>query len=158
MTKDILLFESGRGGDMKILNNDLSLTENLFQQIYLSLFGGNIESNTKGNELISQERNDYWANELFYWNDKNKQWNSNTERTLRDSVLNSSGRLEILRAIEKDLDYLKSIVDVKVEVQITDVNRVNIHINISGLENQQERILQLIWDNAKSELIIEDEI
>lgn len=158
MTKDILLFESGRGGDMKILNNDLSLTENLFQQIYLSLFGGNIESNTKGNELLSQERKDYWANELFYRNDKNKQWNSNTERALRDSVLNSSGRLEILRAIEKDLDYLKSIVDVKVEVQITDVNRVNINITISGLENQQERILQLIWDNAKSELIIDDEI
>lgn len=38
MTKDINLHESGSGGEISIINNDLVLGEALFQQVYLALF------------------------------------------------------------------------------------------------------------------------
>ena len=65
-SKDLHLFESGSGGDFEIINNDLSLSETIFQSIYISLFGGNIETSTLGNEVAGQERYDYWGNSLLF--------------------------------------------------------------------------------------------
>jgi len=45
-TKDILLYESGDGGEMSIQSNDLALAETLYMQVYLAMFGGNVEEAT----------------------------------------------------------------------------------------------------------------
>ena len=104
-TKDIGLFESGSGGDFTLLNGDLVLSESLFNTVYIALFGGNVESSTVGNEIVGEERNDYWANELVYRNNPEKQYNSQTERTLNTTVINSSGRLVIEQAVKKRFDF-----------------------------------------------------
>jgi len=156
MTKDILLYENGSGGEMKVMNNDLVLSETLYNQIYLALFGGNVEASTKGNELTNEERFDYWANQLFHRQRKGRQFNSITEKTLFNIVLNSSGRNEILRAIQKDLSFLNSIVDNEITVSIISKNRVEISIIMRKLSNLEDKTLQIIWDNSINEVIIKE--
>lgn len=154
-TTDIQLFESGSGGDFAIVNNDLLMGESLYQQIFLALFGGNVEGSTKSSYLETEDRFDYWGNSLV-WNEvKTKQFNSETERTIRNTALNSSGRMSILRAVNDDLAYLKGIVDFKVEIELLNSSRIKITVTFSKKSNQQDKVLQMVYDNAKNEIIIE---
>ena len=153
-TTDIHLFETGSGGDFAIVNEDLLMGESLYQQIYLALFGGNIEASTKPSYLASEERFDYWGNSLIWKDAKTKQFNSETERTLGNVALNSSGRLSILQAVNNDLDYLKGVVDFTVEVGIESVSRISITVSFSEKTNQQDKVLQMVWNNSKNEVII----
>jgi len=153
-TTDIHLFETGSGGDFAIVNNDLLMGESLYQQIYLALFGGNIQASTKQSYLESEERSDYWGNSLIWKDVKTKQFNSETERTLGNVALNSSGRLSILQAVNNDLDYLKGVVDFTVEVGIDSVSRISITVNFKEKTNQQDKVLQMVWNNSKNEVII----
>jgi phage gp46-like protein len=155
VTKDINLHESGNGGEMAIVSNDLLMGESLFQQVYLALFGGNIEAITRGDELITEERFDYWANPLFFSEIPSKQFNSITEKTINSVALNSQGRLSIINAINEDLSYLTELLNYSIDVQIFEVNKIRIIINFTPKNNQQSRVLQLVYDNAKNELIIE---
>ena len=158
MTKDILLYETGDGGDITIIANDVALSETLYQQIYLALFGGNTEASTKGNELETQNRFDYWANDLFHDANKKRQFNSETEKVLKEVVLNSSGRLAIIDAVKKDLKFLDNIANVNIQVSILATDRLEILLQLSGLSNQEDREYQLIWNNSKSELIFENKV
>lgn len=153
-TIDIGLHETGAGGDFAIVNNDLLLSEALYQQFYIALFGGNIEANTRSEYMESEERFDYWGNSLFWKEKPTKQFNSETERTINNVVLNSSGRLSILRAVTNDLQYLQSVVNFTVSVSILSTNKVEIAIDFTGKSNQQNKVLQMVYDNAKRELII----
>jgi len=157
-TKDINLHESGSGGEMAIVSNDLLMGEVLFQQVYLALFGGNIEANTIGNELVSEERFDYWANPLFFAQTQIKQFNSNTERELQSVVLNTSGRLRIIQSVNEDLSYLTILLNYKVDVEFVGTNHIRIIVNFTQKGSQENRVLQLVYDNAKGELIIEKTI
>lgn len=154
-TKDILLYESGDGGEISIQSNDLALAETLYMQVYLAMFGGNVEENTKTSYLNTEERFDWWGNTLFFNDEKSKQFNSNTERTLKNVSLNSSGRLEIIRAMNEDLSYLGDVLDYNVNVELQDVNKIRLIIQFSQKGNQEDKILQLVYDNAKNEIIIE---
>ena len=156
--RDIQLYETGNGGDFSIQNRDLSLVETLYQQAYLSLFGGNIEASTKGDELLTQVREDWWANSLQFRENKEKQFNSETEQVLNNTPLNSAGRIEIIRAVENDLKYLKNISDVQVNVLILASNKVKIIIALQVPDNQEDKVLQIIWDNARLEVIIDKSI
>tara|TARA_R110000822_G_scaffold123489_3_gene257897 strand:+ start:7986 stop:8462 length:477 start_codon:yes stop_codon:yes gene_type:complete len=158
MTKDIHLTEFGSGGELSILGNDLVLSEELLQAVYLALFGGNVEASTKGNELETEERLDWWANSLLYPSEKTKQFNSFTENALSNIVLNSAGRIEIQRAVEKDLEFLANIADVNVEVSIATYNRLDIRVQLIKKSNQEEKNLQLVFDNASNEVLIYKEI
>lgn len=158
ITTDILLYESGDGGEFSIQSGDLALTESLFNQVYLALFGGNVASNTKREYLPTEERFDYWANSLIWVNEPIKQFNSNTERVLQEVALNSSGRLAILQAVNDDLQYLNSLLDFAAESEIISVNKIRIIVNFTAKGNQQDRVLQLVYDNAKNEIIIEQTI
>ena len=157
-TKDINLHESGSGGEMAIVSNDLLMGEALFQQVYLALFGGNVEANTIGNELLSEERFDYWQNPLFFSETPSKQFNSNTERELQKVVLNTSGRLKIIQTVSDDLEYLSNLLKYDVDVQFVGTNHIRIIINFAQKGSQENRVLQMVYDNAKGELIIEKTI
>ena len=154
-TKDINIHESGDGGQITILNNDLLLGEVAYNQFYLALFGGNIEANTLGNEIKSQLTSDYWQNSLFYSDRPNKQLNSNTERVLSNLVLNDSGKIELTNAINSDLSYLSSVFVFSVEVFFEPQNKVVVNINFSEKTGIQEKILQMVFNNAKKEIIIQ---
>lgn len=157
-TKDIHLYESGDGGEMLILNNDLALTELLLQQVYIALFGGNVEANTDNNVLPTEQRFDWWGNGLFFTENQSEQFNSNTERTLNTTTLNSAGRLTILSAVQQDLSYLSDVANATYDVELLTYNRVRIIVNFTPKDNQQNKVLQLVYDNAKNELIIEQVI
>lgn len=157
-TTDILLYETGSGGDFAIVNNDLLMGESLYQQIMLALFGGNIEASTKQFYLETEDRFDYWGNQLIWKDVKTKQFNSETERTIRTIALNSSGRLTLIQAIEQDLSYMKSVADISVDVEILGIYKTRIVINFTEKTNQQDKLLQLVYDNAKGEVIIEETI
>jgi hypothetical protein len=154
-TTDILLYETGQGGDFAIINDDLVMGESLYQQIFLALFGGNIEASTKINYLPTEERFDYWGNGLVWKDEKTKQFNSETERAIQNNALNSSGRLLILQAVDIDLTYLKSTLDYTIDVQITGRDNLRIIVNFTQKTNQQDRSLQMVYDNARNEVIIE---
>ena len=158
ITKDVLIFESGDGGELAIENQDLVFVETLYQQIYLALFGGNVEQVTKTNYLFNEQRFDYWGNSLFFADATSLQFNSNTEKTLQNIALNSSGRLELIRAVESDLQYLNELLNYSVDVLFFEVNKIKIIVNFVSKDNQENKVLQLIYDNAKNELIIEKTI
>ena len=157
-TKDLLLYESGSGGELFLENNDLALTESLYQTIYVSLFGGNVEASTVGNELVGEERSDYWANSLLFKNEKNKQLNSRTERTLNEVTINSSGRLKIKSAVEEDLIFLKKLANLEINIVILGVDKIEIEIIMTSIQNQSNKTFQFIWDNAKREIILDKQI
>lgn len=158
ITKDVLIFESGDGGELSIENQDLVFVETLYQQIYLALFGGNVEQVTKTDYLFNEQRFDYWGNSLFFADAPSLQFNSNTEKTLQNIALNSSGRLELIRAVESDLQYLNELLNYTVDVLFFEVNKIKIIVNFVSKDNQENKVLQLIYDNAKNELIIEKTI
>ena len=62
---DLVIYETGDGGDVVLKGNDFELTESLFNMPYLAWFGGNPGFSTTGNELENEQRFDYWANSLF---------------------------------------------------------------------------------------------
>lgn len=154
-TTDIALYETGSGGDFAIENNDLLMAETLYQQIYLALFGGNPQASTKQAYLATEDRFDYWGNSLIWKDVKTKQFNSQTERTILETALNSSGRLAIVQAVNQDLEYLKAVIDLSVEVELLSTNKLRIIVSFRGKTNQQDKVLQLVYDNAKNEVIIE---
>ena len=151
--KDFSIYESGNGGDL-LLINDLNLADEILQIVYISLFGGNTEATTLGNEKPGEFRNDWWGNALIFDNEPKKQFNSLTEKTLKTTPLSSFGRIAILNAVKEDLSVLKRVVDVSAEVYIKDSNRVEILVKISKYKNKQDVDLQILWDNIKESVVI----
>lgn len=152
ITKDIAIFESGSGGDIFVDNNDIALVEQLYNQVYLACFGGNIEADTLGNEPAGSIREDWWGNALNFPNDPGSQFNSQTERALANNALNSAGRVAIQRAVEADLQYLSPIAKTTVNVVILSANKLTIQVTMVP-ETGQSISVKLIWDNAKLETI-----
>jgi len=155
-TKDINLFEGGSGGEMRILNSDLLMAETIYQTIYLALYGGNVEQDTTEDESDLEENFDYWGNQLFYSNNPDKWFNSQTERVLSTVALNGEGRKLIEDAVNADLQFLNNVVNFEVEVSISSNNRAEIAIFISEFQNQSDRQLKMVWENSRNELIIQE--
>jgi hypothetical protein len=153
-TKDVLIYESGSGGELSVVNDDLVFTELLYNQVYLALFGGNVEENTKRDYLFTEQRLDYWGNSLFFAETPSNQFNSNTERTIQNIALTSSGRLELIRAVEDDLAYLNDLFNYTVDVMFFQANKIKIIVKFTAKSNQESQAFQLIYDNAKNEVII----
>ena len=152
ITSDFHIYETGSGGDLVITNNDLSMSESLFQTIYIALFGGNYDAITLGNEEDSEERLDFWANELLFKEKPSKQFNSTTEKLLNEVVINSQGRIKIQRAVEFDLIFLKKIANLEVNIVILSIEKIAIQISFSSIINQKD--FEFIWDNASKEVTI----
>lgn len=155
MSKDILLYESGSGGELLVLNNDVSLVETLLQQVYLMLFAGQLEANTTGNEIAGRERDDWWGNALLFADSDAKKFNSNTERVLDSVAMNTAGRIDITRAVEDDLKSLEVIADVFVNVVILSHSKIKIEVKLQKPGDLESKVFQYIWDNASNEVIIQ---
>ena len=149
--RDLLIYETGDGGDLRVLNNALALTTSLFNQVYLCLFGGNVEASTKGNELNNEKRFDWWGNSLLELN-----FNSETERKINNVTLNASGRLKILQAVKNDLKPIDLVANYNVNVYLESSYRFKIVINLTEKLNKQEKIIQILWDISKDEVILSE--
>ena len=153
-TFDLAIIETGNGGDIQQKGNDLAIVNGVENMIYLAMFGGNVEASTTA--VITQSQSfDFWGNTVFASNSPSQQFNSETERTIRTIALNSSGRLALIQAVEQDLNYLKSVADITIEVEIIGSSQTRIIVTFSEKTNQQDKLLQLVYDNAKGEVIIE---
>ena len=135
MARDIHIYESGNGGEMRLKNNDIILSNSIYQTIYISLFGGNV------NET------DWWGNNLF----NSKKFNSETEKTLTRTALNSSSRFEIENAVKQDLKEVSKLIDAEINVKILSKNSVKITIFISSSNDN----ISIVWNSAKDEVIID---
>lgn len=125
MGYDVAILETSNGGDFTMKGkSDLQLYYNDENDIYLRLFGGNIEQDTKGVRQPGEEDLSWWGNKLLFGTDKNIQFNSTTERTLKATALSSTGRQAIENAVKKDLSGL----DVTVTVIITAIDRADVII------------------------------
>lgn len=155
MTKDLGIYENGSGGEITIQNNDLLLSEQLYMQAYLACFGGNVEANTKGNEQSGQLRQDWWGNSYLFSNSPSKQFNSETERALRNNPLTSAGRVNIIRAVQNDLKFLSNVAKVVIDATVLSASKIMIEVVLTEPTNNKTTLLQVIWDNTKNELITE---
>lgn len=113
----------GNGGDLQQLGNDLAVVYGQENQVYLALFGGNVDGNTS-----TTIGSGWWGNKLLYGNDTSKQFNSSTERMLNTTALNSGGLVKIQNSVKADLAYLKATVDVSVTMPA--VNTVKIEVRV----------------------------
>lgn len=111
---DVALLESGNGGDLTMNGNDIGVYYQNENEIYLRMFGGNVEADSKVNRKNGDRDQSYWGNKLLFNNDPNVSFNSLTERTLNTTPLTSQGRSIIENAIKKDLLGLNCLVLVEI--------------------------------------------
>lgn len=154
MAYDLLLIERGDGGDFKInpTRTDLETVTGFQNMVYLALFGGNVEQSTK-QYLAGEQRFDWWGNSTLFRNRQNSQMNSTTERILRDTALNSQGRLIIEQAVKSDLKFMEDFAQVEVFVSLVDVDRVEINVKLIKPNSEADSEITFIWDSTLNELI-----
>ena len=153
---DLSIFESGNGGDVEIQGDNVELTEGLFVQVYLALFGGNVEADTLDEDADDPTilNFDWWGNNLFFQDDPQLQFNSQTERTLNSVALTPAGRAEIEAAAREDLRFLRELGEVTVTVSIPDVDKVELMVTIQEPDEQQPQNFIFLWDGTKLETVI----
>lgn len=116
---DLLLIETGNGGDLVKKGQDLALVDGYENLPYLAMFSGS----------------DWWGNALLLQNDPSLSFLSKTEAALKEVALTSAGRIRIEEAVKADLSFLKKEIpgtDVIVTVSIVSPDRLEIKINIGG--------------------------
>jgi len=157
-TSDIGLATTGDGTDFFLNGNDLAFSELLPQSIFVAMFGGNVSAVTRGDEQSSETRNDYWGNSLFKSDKPLEQFDSITERTLRNTALNSKGRQDIIAAMKEDLRFLSPIANYEVDVIILSSYRIRLDVKLISLSDSSNKLYQLIWDNTRNQIITNNEI
>lgn len=129
---DLAVIETGSGGDIQILGNDLAIVTGVENMPYLGMFGGNIEQSTIDNQIVEFSK-DWWGNSLLMNSNSSIQMNSIVERTLNSTPLTSSGRLVIENAIKYDLEFLTPILGSPIEVSVVIVSddRIDVFLKIT---------------------------
>jgi len=146
---DIMIYESGSGGDLRIENDDIISISGLTNQVYLALFGGNIEQSTSDDLSELDQRLDWFGNELL---DEEFQFNSLFEKRLTEVALNSAGISLLEDAALEDLKYLKKYANIEVEGSIVGINKFQLEVDLQEPDQQSTKV-KFIWDGTKQELI-----
>lgn len=141
---DLSLFSFGTGSD-----SEFNVSSNVFNIIYLQLFGGNVEADTPVTPEPGQERFDWWGNSLL---DRDVQFNSFTERALSSNSLGEQGLRNISIAIQRDLRGL-NIGDINVNLTMPRPNNISIGIQINEPTNEQDQMIIFVWDQTRNEVI-----
>ena len=125
MAFDLKVIETGTGGDVVNLGNDLAVTKSVQTMIYLCLFGGNVDG-------------EFWANKLLMKSFPSQQFISLTEKTLNTTALDSAGRVIIENAVIEDLKFLNTIFTIFVKVKLPNIDHVTIEITLTKIDSAQE--------------------
>lgn len=150
---DLKIVESHDGGDVVLKGNDLVVTDSLFNQPYISLFGGNVEQSTANVGDSDHERNDFWGNSLLMRDNVANQFNSNFQKALQETVLNSSGITKLEAVVEEDLEHLKELARLTVRISLLSNAKIKIYIHLQEIETLEDQIFTYIWDATKLEKI-----
>ena len=149
---DIFLKETGTGGDIEILGNDVKTVNGIQNMPYLGMFGGNIEENTK--EYTDGElRHDWFGNSLLMDQNSRVQMNSDVERFLNENALNSESRIRLEKTIKSDLSFMDEYAEFLISANIISVDRISILIKIKRPDSLESKEYLYIWDSTKNELI-----
>lgn len=142
---DLSIYSTGNGSD-----TDFALTGSLFNYVYLYCFGGNVEENTPNTPTEGKQRLDWFGNGLL---NEELQFNSNTERALKENALTSQGLKAIKDAIETDLKPLKKIADIEVFLNASNVDKLQINVSLNEPNGNNTQNFNFIWDATRNELI-----
>ena len=135
--QDILIYESGDGGEMKLKNDDLETVSSITNSFYLALFS----SKTSG----------WWGNsELLADNT----FDSSFERTLDSVSLSSSGLKQLEQSALEDLNFLKIYGEISVFASVLDLNKISLKINFKE-PSGSEKIVKFVFDKLRNEIIEE---
>lgn len=142
---DLTIYENFDGGDLFLQNDDLQIIDGLTNQVYLALFGGNVQQ-SESNELDEiEQRFDFWGGDF----------NSEFERKLKEVALNSAGIIEIENAAKLDLQYLQEFANIEVSADLTGVNTVELNVLVQEPDSQSTK-LTFIWDGTKNTVIYDN--
>lgn len=145
---DFKINETGSGGSIEIKGNDVVGLNGFGNMIYLALFGGNYIS-TPSRRQSNVQALDYWGNNFLL--DPKVQFNSTTERVLSEVALNSDGRLQIEKAANFDLAFMKEFANVSINVEIPELDRVKITVILTQPENPENKDFVFIWDGTRTD-------
>lgn len=135
--QDILIYESGDGGEMKLKNDDLETVSSITNSFYLALF--------------SSKTSDWWGNaELLTDNP----FSSTFEKTLDSVSLNSSGLKQLEQSALEDLSFLKQYGEITVFAAVLDLNKISLKINFKE-PSGSEKIVKFVFDKLRNEIIEE---
>lgn len=149
-----MLYENGNGGSKSITGNDIAVTGSLYTMIYIALFGGNVEADTKATEQEDNFDNSWWGN---FKNESPDTWiNSKTERVLIGADTTFRTGIEIKKAVKADLKRFQKYGDIEVDITFPRLNWIDIDIAIGEPENQTN--ISITWDATKKEAIINQKI
>jgi hypothetical protein len=143
---DLLIIETGNGGDVVLNGNDFVLIDGLSNMPYLAMFGGNVEVSSDG------ESNDWWGNSLLMFNEPDIQYISVLERTLKNIALSSSSIQTIKRAVAEDLAFMQDFSDIKIDIQLIGIDRISIYLKITKLDGLEIVEFNYLWDSTTNEL------
>lgn len=149
---DFKIIETGDGGDIALKGNDIRMIDGFQNMPYLGMFGGNYEGSTEGDREDGEESVDWWGNRFLMENNEAIQLNSFLERSLDSVTINSSGRLELISVIKKDLEFLTEFVELEVDVVLVNVDRIRIELIIKEPETLTSNQFTYIWDSTNNEL------
>lgn len=153
MILDVYITETTNGGDAVLLGRDVMTVSGWESMVFLALFGGNPEQSTsERNE--GEQSFDWWGNSLLFPDNPDRQFNSFTERALKEVALTSSGRLQIQQAVETDLEFMRAFAEVTVETAIVETDRIEIRISVRKPDQLQEQVYIYLWDGLTGSLAI----
>ena len=125
--QDILIYESGEGGELQLISNDLATVDSLTNQVYIALFGGGGA--------------DWFGNDPDIAIDQN----STFGMVLKSVALDASGLQKLENAARSDLSYL---IDFTVECSLLAPTKLKISVVIS------ENVITFVWNENNIEIII----
>lgn len=129
---DARFTETGNGGDLTLITNDIAVVFGVENMPYLAMFGGA----------------SHWANDLLFTG-PGQAFVAQTETALMANALSSQGRANIEQAIKNDLQFLlDEFPGTKLTVSVAIVSDIRIDINI--LLNGQQ--INYLWNPKKYEL------
>lgn len=153
---DLELIETGDGGDVIKYKNDLSVIFGFQNMPLLAMFGGNVQASTPQNRLETEEDFSFWGNGLLMPQQSGLQFNSETERILKNVAINSTGLTLIEQAVNNDLKFMQDFATVSVSVAIISDDRIAIGIRLKQPDNLQQQDFIYIWNATNQEFIRRD--
>lgn len=126
---DLAIVETGNGGDLQQVGNDLGVVNSIENMPYLGMFGGNEEASTTDVPVANDQS--FWGNDLLMKSDPSIQFNSAVERAINNVSLTSQGRAVLEAAIENDLSFLSDLAKITVTVTFVGIDRINVNIRMA---------------------------
>jgi hypothetical protein len=80
------------------------------------------------------------------------QYNSILERTLRERVITSSSRTEIIQIVQRDLRFMQAFSLIEVDASILAVDTIKIMIKLTRPDNLESNEFTYIWNATSQEL------